>query len=281
MELETAKIAEAYRRIFNMDRVAVSESSLTRILGKRAQGFCVVLACRNDWVDRIAPTVLGIGADEFSAMSESERRALAKEKNVPEVLDNRMHNNRKTEELMADLKKAGFGYVPVYGGYVETTNGESVHVFERSFLFTGDGMDGKTRPFDDAKKLALELGAKYCQDAVLLSPPEEAPYYQVTTDHVGSDGTWHKVGEEQRWFSGKIKMNDLMKEFFTSINKVSAHPSDGRGATVKRFTYESTMGNPSCEVWFNRGFRSYSEGHIRHLKGERTCRDELLRDYRL
>jgi hypothetical protein len=91
-------------------------------------------------------------------------------------------NERKTRELVSDLKKSGYRYLPVYGGSVGTDGVEDD--YDPSFIVfpyrTTDPYDIKANYFSDFglfKKFVLELCGKYGQTPVLVMDPGGTPNY--------------------------------------------------------------------------------------------------------
>lgn len=179
--------------------VNLDEASLSHILRKDKydEGYVIVSGCRASW-------------------SEDEET-------------NRRINNEKKRELARDAKDAGFGYIPVFGGYIEkmgTTDAKDV--FESSIMVFPRDTKGNRVPFGELFEWAMKEGVKFKQECVLIKEPasedgtDKAPYYLVTSDYVGDDGTQHKVGDRLDWFSpGSYKVNDVAQQFFTSLRKKS------------------------------------------------------------
>lgn len=235
------KIAEAYRKIAeSMSMLELSEASLAHVLGKQDVGYCIVSACRGDWVAYEIDSIGGVESDKFKSLPKDVQAS---------YVNPRYWNNIKTKELQSDLRSMGLGYVPVFGGYKEgrdSKNPESSpgkDVYERSFLIPAQSAGGDENPFERVKRAAIELGKKYRQEAVLICPPGEAPYYYVTTQYPNGD----PVGTEQRWFGKDAKLNDVAQEYFTSLNKVNHTDGDFGKGTVKRFTF---MEDAVCESVF-------------------------------
>lgn len=224
------EIAEAYKSMKMAVRgnfVPVNESSLMHILGHKIRGYGIISACR----------------------SENDKRT----------------NNELSDQLKKDIRSAGFGYIPVRGGFRERTDDGIVDVFEMSYLVPCHEMDGIDRPYEYLERTLIELGVKYGQEAVLLCPPNGTPRYVVTkeydeTDDEGNVIKTYKIGDISMEFGDKVKLNDLAQDYFTSLNTVSEYPKNPLGKNVRRFTFESAE--------FPGDSLSYQQGHIRHCKGE-------------
>lgn len=220
--------------------VPLTEASLTHILGKRkyGEGYVVVSACRGDW-------------------DEDDREQ-----------NNRL-NNEKTRELKRAAKEAGFGYVPVYGGFIENFGTDKAKdVFERSLMVFPYSNRGEKRDFSELKDWAKDMGIRFNQDAVLIKEPDEdgeakAPYYLVTADRDGNS-----IGDKQEWF-GKdtYKVNDIAQQYFTSMHKKSRrHEKDDN---PRRFSLtEGAVGEGRVRVFVNRDPKCYSGAHSRYMAGE-------------
>lgn len=191
----------------------LTEASLSHILrkDKYAEGYVIVSACRGSW-----------SGDEE---------------------ENRRINNEKKRELAHDAKAAGFGYIPVFGGYVEKKGTpDEQDVFESSLMVFPRDTDGSPVPFERLKEWAVDEGIKFRQEVVLIKEPadadgnETAPYYVVTSDYLGDDGAMHRVGDRFDWFgAGTYKVNDVAQQFFTSMRKKTrrhAHDDNPRRFTL-------------------------------------------------
>lgn len=259
MEEATAKVI----RNATADTTLVNEASLAHIVNKQTSGYCIVSACRHDWVERKrAAFDRGEEVQMPVRKDPSARRSVSKETGIGGELqkafdDNAYWNQMMSRELCNDLRKAGIGFVPVYGGFREG----DTEVVEASYILLPMNHDRKEVDFEKVRDTAIELGIKYGQDSVAICPPNEAPYFYVTRDYTDDTGD-HKVGDEQRWFKQGMKLNDVTKTFFTSLNKVHEHPTDGRGATVKRFSYVDES------IRFKPDALSLSEGQMRWANGE-------------
>lgn len=220
--------------------VPLTEASLTHILGKKkyGEGYVVVSACRGDW-------------------DEDDRER------------NNHFNNEKTRELKRAAKEAGFGYVPVYGGFIENFGTDKAKdVFERSLMVFPYSNRGEKRDFSELKDWAKDMGIRFNQDAVLIKEPDEngeakAPYYLVTADRDGN-----QIGDRQEWF-GKdtYKVNDIAQQYFTSMHKKSRrHEKDDN---PRRFSLtESEVGEGCVRVLVNGDPKCYSGAHSRYMAGE-------------
>lgn len=119
-------------------------------------------------------------------------------------------NERKTRELISDLRDSGYRYLPVYGGYIGTDGVEDD--YEPSFiLFPYDTRSKSFADFEPFKKLVLELCGKYNQDSVLVMEPNGTPNYY--------DRDGMKVNKSS---SLELFLNDPHRSFFTSFKDKAA-----------------------------------------------------------
>lgn len=228
---ELQKIAEAYEEMKSIkvrsEPVPVNESSLTHILGHKARGYGIISACRSE--------------------------------------NDKQRNDELSKKLRKDIRDAGFGFIPVHGGFRETTDdGRQVDVFETAYLVPCHNMDGIDHPFDYLAEVLVELGQKYGQESVLLCPPNGNPKYVVTKEYEDSDENGnsikHDIGDVSMEFPNGVKLNDLTQTYFTSLNTIGKHPTNPLGKNVRRFTFESAT--------FPGDSLTYQTGHRRHYNGE-------------
>ena len=85
------------------------------------------------------------------------------------------YNEKKTRELISDLKASGFRYMPIYGGYKGDDN--VVDNYEPSFMvFPYNVKDGEQNP-EELKEFVIDICGKYKQNSILLVEPEGIPNY--------------------------------------------------------------------------------------------------------
>lgn len=113
-------------------------------------------------------------------------------------------NDKNTRELISDLQKSGYSYLPTYGGYRGKNGIEDD--YEPSFVVFNYTENGEQRDFDELKQFGIELCKKYNQDSVLIKAPQESPIY------MNGDGI--KVNRKE---SDKVWKNDPKQEYFTSF----------------------------------------------------------------
>ena len=190
------------------------------IKGKHAEkGYCIVSACRGD--------------------------------------KTHAENNARTKQLAADIKSAGYSYMPVYGGYIEDDNGE---VLEASFVIFNYDNRGNSGDFNDLKSFAIDMCGKYNQDSILICEPGNVPTYYNRNGQVVSDPSKS---------SDKVKVNDKNEPYFTKFKNKS-----------KQFTYDIAFPDEDDELtsslarilssydYLRKRPMSYGERHRRWSYGE-------------
>lgn len=74
-------------------------------------------------------------------------------------------NKQRTEQLKKDIRKLGYGYIPVEGGYIENRDGNSIKVKELSFIIP-----------NILRKEIVYLCKKYNQNSVLYKEGSSITY---------------------------------------------------------------------------------------------------------
>ena len=202
-------------RVINENYVKLTEASLNRLVrGHDKDGYAVLSASRN-------------------------------EKSAEE-------NNRDFERLKTDIKQMGYSYVPVFGGYIETTDsGERIPVYEKSlyvlpFKKNSTG-DIENKEFDKFVEDMFKLGNKYRQEQILLKYADEYPaYYDVSN------------GDRDMEFTGKTSFNDIKQDYFTSLKKWDG--KNNKGGSSQRFSFS--------ECYLNEQPHTIAGAHVRSLNGE-------------
>jgi hypothetical protein len=262
---ENHKITEAYANMNSPSAVMenrspfglveLNEASLNRVLKNGEDlGYCIISACRHDWPEIELEKIGGKDSVTWQNMSS----------HLKNLFENPKYwNNMKTVELVKILKNSNFGYIPVYGGYMEGDK----HVYERSYMLFPINNKGEKCPFKSLEDEVIKLGGKdyFHQESVLIKPPHEAPYYYVTTKH--KDTPW-EVGTILPWFDKNVKLNDVAQQYFTSLNKIGKHVADGETATVKRFTYNNVDESTCDFIGFYEKAGSHRDSHVRWLSGQ-------------
>ncbi|MBO7696672.1 MAG: DUF3293 domain-containing protein [Methanobrevibacter sp.] len=202
-------------KVINENYVKLTEASLNRLVrGHDKDGYAVLSASRN-------------------------------ERSTEE-------NNKKFEELKKDIKSLGYSYVPVFGGYIETTeSGERVPVYEKSLYvlpFRKDGAGGiENKDFNKFVEDMFKLGNKYNQEQILLKYADKSPaYYGVSSKNRDME------------FTGKTSFNDIKQDYFTSLKKWDGKNS--KGGSSQRFSFS--------ECYLNEQPHTIAGAHVRSLNGE-------------
>lgn len=155
----------------------------------------------------------------------------------------------KTKELINDIRRSGFSYLPTYRGY-RSTNGVEDD-YEPSFLVFNYSDDGKERNFEELKNLALLWCGKYEQHSVLVKAPNENPIYL--------DKEGNKVNSHE---SNKVWKNDPSKPFFTSLkpkDKVDKEIMEKLMGKYKTFCHKNNI--PITKD----GFSKYYNEHLKDI----------------
>ena len=155
------------------------------------------------------------------------------------------YNDQKTKELIADLKKSGYSYLPTYGGYRGTDGVEDD--YEPSFVVFNYDEDGKAKDFDELKQFAQYLCGKYEQNSVLIKAPGEAPIW------VNANG--EKVNKRE---SDKYWKNDPKQEYFTSFKSKDAVESEIRAKLMGKYkSYCNRNGLPKTKDGFEKFYKEH------------------------
>ena len=168
----------------------VTEASLGRVLGKYFDiGFIIISAERS------------CSAEKGQQCSEQEE------------FDQAKLNKQNERRIRDDIREAGFGFVPAYGGFrelvVDPDTGEETFVDnpnpEPSFvvpLKSGKSMD-------DLQNLGMNLCQKYNQDSFLFKPPASEDNRAFFID---------RTGNAEMTF-GNVKVADMSQVYFTYLRK--------------------------------------------------------------
>lgn len=163
-------------------------------------------------------------------------------------------NNIKTKELKDELKKSGYSYVPVYGGYQEIGKDAST---EKSFMvFPFDKNFKQYTDFETFQNFMINLTDKYDQDSVLIKRPGENPRYWNRMKEVeNANGEIVRVPERtwDTWsFDNEPTLNDVTQKYFTAL---------------KSWKNDFTKGKP--QRW------TFEEYHLRPHPGTLTANHQL------
>lgn len=138
--------------------------------------------------------------------------------NSPEI------NNKLTNELANDLRKLGYGYIKVKGGYIETLrDGTKKPVEEKTFaIFNNNNESFENFPSGyktDFVRDMIALCRKYNQDSVLIKEKNQPGHY------------YNQSGETFENFNTITK--DNIEEYFTRLRNtkfkfIEADESDNK-----------------------------------------------------
>jgi hypothetical protein len=180
----------------------ITEATLNRVMTKYADlGFIVISADRT------------CSAEKGSPCSDDE-----------ELVQDKA-NKENEKNLKADIRAAGFGFIPSYGGFREkdASGEDTIEVLgEKSFIIPVGGYGGENAGIEGLKQLGIDLSKRYNQDSFFFKPPdaEDKDAYWIKQD--GSvDGT----------FTGVVT-NDPKQQFFTRLRK-----DKGKETYGDTFTY--------------------------------------------
>tara|TARA_R100000805_G_C3615371_1_gene116791 strand:- start:650 stop:1393 length:744 start_codon:yes stop_codon:yes gene_type:complete len=180
----------------------ITEATLNRVMTKYADlGFIVISADRS------------CSAEKGSPCSDEEE---AEQDNI---------NKQNEKNIKADIRAAGFGFIPSYGGFREkdATGEGSIEILgEKSFIIPVGGYGGEKVGIEGLKQLGIELSKKYNQDSFFFKPPDEED----------KDAYWiNQSGGVDGKFTGVVT-NDPEQQFFTRLRK-----DKGKQTYGDTFTY--------------------------------------------
>ena len=186
----------------------LTEASLHRVLTKYYNlGFIIISA-------------------ERSCEAEQGRKCTEEEANAQTDA-----NRNNEQQIKKDIRRAGFGFVPSYGGFreevVDPETGETRLVDnpkpEASFIVPARGAQkGAEDDHEQLKELGITLAQKYNQDSFLYKPPNNVDRraYYIT-----------QGGEIDMTFDDVVA-NDLAQIYFTRLRKSS---TDRRFSLTENF----------------------------------------------
>lgn len=131
-------------------------------------------------------------------------------------------NDANTRELINDLKKSGYSYLPTYGGYRGLDGVEDD--YEPSFIVFNYNENGEETDFEDLRKFGLYLCGKYNQDSVLIKAPNKAPIY--------CDRNGQKTNSRE---TKKYWKNDPKQQFFTSFKSKESVDDEIRATLMNKY----------------------------------------------
>lgn len=113
-------------------------------------------------------------------------------------------NEQNTKNLISDIQKNHFRYLPVYGGYRGSDGVEDD--YEPSFIVFPYQTDTKENNPELLYNFAIEMCGKYNQDSVYIMKPGGNPNYYDREGNIVNSSS-----------SKDLKINDLTQPFFTSF----------------------------------------------------------------
>lgn len=159
-------------------------------------------------------------------------------------------NDEKTKELIADIRKSGYSYLPTYGGYRGTNGVEDD--YEPSFIVFNHTSDGKSGDFEKLRQFAIDMCGKYEQNSVLIKAPNNPP---ILVDQNGN-----KVNTKE---SNKVWKNDPTQTYFTSLKSKEAVDQEIREKLMRQ--YKSYCHKNNLPITKD-GFEKFYNEHLNDIK---------------
>lgn len=210
--------------------VSINEINAKTLISRHSySGYIVISPCRggDDFKDNINPNQSS--AEQIAAI-----------------------NNKRINEMINIIKKSGYSYTPVYGGFVENLGSyNEANVYERSFVIYNHDKNGKVGDFKNLYNLGISLAKKFNQDSFLCQAPNDNPKYITQNGNV-----------DMEFDNNKLSFNDVSQEYFTDLHKNTDKYKDASNRTPTRFSYTECYINPSPQC--------LSESHVRHMNNEVT-----------
>lgn len=132
-------------------------------------------------------------------------------------------NMVRSDKLKSDIKSSGFSYIPVWGGFEETSkdiNEKPVNVNEQIFVIFNYKRLEKQDTIDELKKLGNQLCKKYDQESFFLKDTDGKGYFL--------DGN----GSVQQTFSS-ISPTEEIDVYFSFLDKRRRNDSIGCPLTYR------------------------------------------------
>jgi hypothetical protein len=206
--------------------VSINEANAKQLIDKHSKnGFIIVSPCR--------------GYEEFNldGTDSNDRQKLN------EI------NNKRVKQMISLIKKSGYSYTPVYGGFIENKGTDQEEtVYEKSFIIFNYNKKGESGDLQELFNFGVELSKEFNQDSFLYKAPNENPKY------------FTKDGELDFDLGNKTSFNDFSEEYFTDLHKNTNKYSGESGRKPTRITFTESYINPAPQ--------GYSERHVRYLNGE-------------
>ena len=199
----------------------ISESSLNRMLDHGKTGMVILSACRSA-VESTDPK-LDLTYEFEMDMGDRDIDSDALYDEMEEWL--RKRNAVKDKELKDDIKKAGYSFTPVYGGYRGKDGVNSS--YEPSYVvYNYKRGDDNPGDFYELEQFAIKMCGKYGQESVYVQEPGSAPKYL------------DDEGNQVNMFSSKnFKLNRDNEKFFTTTKRDKTNPKTFTGDIVFESMY--------------------------------------------
>ena len=172
-------------------------------------------------------------------------------------------NNQGRRSLISFLKKFGYSYVPVFGGYKE--EGQDKASLEESFVvFPYDVATEKYDDFDNFKKNLINLGKLHGQESILVKEDGKNPVC-IRCD----------TGEPYEGYEGfsDVNFNHADDEYFAALKKhrdmsLNGKNRDFKNVNPQRFTFEAYITEQPHQIMSAHRRHSLNEFVIPGYKGE-------------
>ena len=154
---------------------------------------------------RIFDKYFQLGFIAISANRSCEAEKGVDECSPEEVVEQEKQNRKNFVALKSDVRKSGYGFVPVRGGYQEKLDdGTRIQVEEPSLIIPDMKQDSAS-----IKELGVKLCRKFNQDSFLWKPPTSEDNKAYFIDQQGQiDMSFDDV-----------KINDLEQMFYSYLAK--------------------------------------------------------------
>ena len=170
------------------------------------------------------------------------------------------YNEKKTRELISDLKASGFRYMPIYGGY--KGDDDDVDNYEPSFMvFPYNVKDGEQNP-EELKEFVIDMCGKYKQNSILLVEPEGIPNYL--------DMNGNKINKSS---TRNLTIDDALQTYFTSFKTPEENEKELNAKLMRMYkVYKKEQQRNGEEIESFEEFKSEHNGDVKNL-GRRSTMD--------
>lgn len=187
----------------------LNEANLNRIMWHGRHGFIIISANRSSISSEYNPEI-DLTSD-YEDWLESQRMQDSEDSREVYLKD---RNKKAEESLLNDIKSSNYAYSKVFGGY-HPKEGDAVDSYEPSFIVYNHDRShsNNEKNWEDLKKFAIDMCAKYQQDSVYIQAPNEAPVYVNRHGQVVSSKS-----------SQNFKFNRDEEEFYTTAKRDKNNP---------------------------------------------------------